>query len=85
MKRNSTLSRDGTLKHDGTFRRDMANTGTMTRVVDDFTPSYEPADVKKKKKPSSSSSSAKKAPFSGKPQHTPTYIDDVDDEFDYLY
>ncbi len=84
----------GTLKRDGTLLKSQRG-GTMPRpmgaVIDDYTPSYEPRNSGAQKSSKKSSGGAKAAPstknpgYSSKSQHNPTYIDDVDDEFDYLY
>ncbi len=53
--------------------------GTLTRpakIVSDYTPSYEPNPNTLDKKPPQKKKAAKGS--------TPTYIDDGDDEFDYL-
>lgn len=59
----NTFTTTGALVRDSTRKSGTKKGGTVTRVVDDYYPDYEPNPQ----------------------QHNPTYIDDVDDDFDYLY
>lgn len=90
-----TLNKNGTLGRSSTLGR---GGGTMSRstlgggaVVDDYTPSYEAKPEAKQAKGAKKPSRGHKAPsakntgYSSKTEKNPTYIDDVDDEFDYLY
>lgn len=86
---NGTLNKNGTLGKGGTISRSSLARGSGA-VVNDYMPSYEPEPKASKgaKKPPGGkprkAPSAKNPVYSAK-QHNPTYIDDVDDEFDYLY
>ena len=85
-----TMKRDSTLLRGGTIPRGTIPRGTSA-VIDDFTPTYEPkgqsSGQRSSKKTMAAPPAATNPSFASRArgQHNPTYIDDVDDEFDYLY
>lgn len=73
----NTFTTTGALVRDSTRKSGTKKGGTVTRVVDDYYPDYEPNPQVGGKKSSGD--------VKNRGQHNPTYIDDVDDDFDYLY
>lgn len=73
---NNTLTKKGTLPRNG--KGTLPRNATLPRqhIVSDYTPSYEPNPNTLEKKKSDKKGSSKAS--------SPTFIDDVDDEFDYL-
>lgn len=82
----NTFTTTGALVRDSTRKSGTKKGGTVTRnsrVVDDYYPDYEPNPQAGQGAGAGGKKSSGDVKNRG--QHNPTYIDDVDDEFDYLY